>query len=304
MLKNIIKILILFATVAQSGCKKEFLDEKPEKALSIPTSISDYQAILDNPTTTSSSVGDLRSGFNYEQPALGEVSSDDFYVTDNAFNTDNPTRRNTYIWAKNIFESVDQEAEWNQPYQRIFFTNIVIEGIKKIKIHETKDAIPWNNVLGGALFFRAYNHFVIAQQFCKVYDKSNAGSDLGIPLRLTANFNEKSVRPSIEETYKQILRDLRESAAILPIETPSIPLYKLRPTKTAAFAMLARVFLSMSEYDSAHVYSNKALSLYAELEHFKNFDDTQLFNPVPQFNKEVILMQSLVIMPSIILHVR
>ncbi|MFA6071642.1 MAG: RagB/SusD family nutrient uptake outer membrane protein [Janthinobacterium sp.] len=291
LIKNIVRILILLVTLGQLGCKKGFLEEKPEKALDVPTSISDYQAILDNPTSSSPTEG--RVALNYEQPALVEISSDDFYVVDNAFIIGSLAERNAYRWSKNIFENIDQEVEWNTPYRRIYYSNIVIEGIKKVKIQDSKDVIPWNNVLGGALFFRAYNHFVIAQQFCKPYDRGHSGTDLGIPLRLTANFNERSMRPSVEETYKQILADLRQSSIILPITTPINPLYTLRPTKTAALAMLARVYLSMSEYDSAYVYADKALHLYSELEHFKNFDPSQLFNPIPEFNKEVILMQAM-----------
>lgn len=280
---NLLLVGVIFFFI--SGCKKKWLDAKPELSLTVPSTIKDYQALLDGGTTST-----LNSvGFSINQISLGEIGAGDFYSLTARWQA-NPINRekNAYIWAPDIFSGgAGTEPDWYYPYKKIFYANLVLDGIDKIVPVTSTEIEDWGNVKGSAYFFRAYNHYDIAQHFCKWYDKSSANSDLGIPLRLTADFNDKSFRTTVEETYGKVIDDLKNAAGLLPVSVPSSKTYKIRPTKAAAFSMLARVYLTIEEYDSAFLYSDKALSLYSTLIDYNTLSSTSS-TPIARFNDEVI----------------
>ena len=274
-------------TVGGTGCKKDWLDAKPQKSLVVPTTIADFQALLDN------SSGSTDIGFNMDQPALDEIGAGDFYMTDANYNSREPIERNAYIWATgDVYAGSTFVADWNLPYKRIFNANVVLDGIKGITLINSSEQIAWNNVKGAALFFRAYDHYSLAQLFCKPYIKASASTDMGIPLRLTSDFNTPSVRSTVQTTYDQILSDLKNAKALLPVELPNTIIYKNRPTKVAADAMLARVYLSMSQYDSAFKCADNCLQKYNKLMDYNTISSSSL-TPFARFNDEVIFQKLL-----------
>lgn len=140
----------------------------------------------------------------------------------------------------------------------------------------------WDNVKGSALFYRAYNFYVLAQQYCKPYsDRSD--TDLGIPLRLNSNINERSKRATVKSTYDRIITDLIEAITLLP----STISYKTRPSKPACYAMLARVYLSMGNYAAALVNATACLALYNKVIDYNTLNSASTY-PIPQLNDEII----------------
>jgi tetratricopeptide (TPR) repeat protein len=117
---------------------------------------------------------------------------------------------------------------------------------------------------------------------------------LGIPLRLNSDFNERSVRATVEDTYGQIISDLKQARALLPKLIPDSPLYKLRVNTAAANAMLARVYLAMEDYDNAFIYADECLKLYNTLMDYNKFVVPSTGNPIPQFNSEVIYFKAMI----------
>jgi starch-binding outer membrane protein, SusD/RagB family len=288
-----------------ASCKKDWLDAKPDKSLVVPKYIKDYQALLDNHTATATSSGQIP--FNVAQPGYDEVGAGDFVVADvnvGSGGSNAPFLKNTYQWVPDIFMGSDGSIEWNYPYARIFVTNIILEGIEKIIPADQNEQIAWNRVKGSALFFRAYSHYNIASLFCKPYDKGTAGVDLGIPIKLTSDINEKTFRPTVQQTYDQILKDLKLAAELLPDVVPSNTnsanidgLSRCRPNKAAANAMLARVCLSMSEYESAFEHANKSLLLYDTLMNYDKNTNVNKTNTatttIPKYNPEVLFQMTL-----------
>ena len=233
------------------GChKKEFLDEKPSSDLFVPGTLQDLQALLDNDTYMS------------ETPVLGELSSDNFYVPYLFWQTLTPKERNAYIWATDIYQGIGSVGDWNFPYQQVFYANVVLDGINKVAI-TSSNAQTWNALKGSALFIRASAFYNLAQIFAPVYDKNTADDDLGIPLRLNPNVDEASHRSTVNETYTQILSDLLQAKDLLQ---DSVPVANLnRPSKPAALALLARIYLSMQLYDKAGAYADSCLQLHGDL---------------------------------------
>ena len=271
-MKKIITILILSGLVLLTGCKKDWLSAKPNKALVIPTNIKDFQALLDNTTV-----------FNVNAPSMGQISCDDYYVTfDKWQSLYNNWQREAYIWAPDIYQGYNYIDSWNLPYQRILYENVALEGIEKITPDSTQLA-AWQNVKGTALFCQAYDYYCLAQLFAKPYDATTAGTDPGIPARITSDANEKVIRGTVQETYDRIINDLKASIKLLPLTQQ----FKTRPTITAAYALLARTYLCMSNYDLALSYADSSLQLNSTLLDYNTVDSTA-YNPLSAYDNEVL----------------
>jgi hypothetical protein len=240
-------VILLFSLIM--ACKKqdEWLDIKSKKSDVILSSLKDYQALLDNTDV-----------FNDYYPTLGLVGADNYYVTTASWQAlVNATDRNLYIWAKDIYESSLTVSiwEWTKPFQAIEYANVALEGTDKIAING-QNGNDWNNVRGSALFYRAFTFYNLAQLYAKPYNEATADEDLGIPLRETSDVNAKYGRATMRQTYAKIISDLQAAERLLPLN----PLYKTRPSKIAANALLAKIYLVMSDYTNAGKYADIALS--------------------------------------------
>ncbi len=262
-------LTILILNIAMAGCKK-FLDTSPDKKLVIPSSLADLQGLLD-----------YNQDMNQCVKGIGEGSSDDYYLTDASWNSLNEGYRNMYTWGNEIFFDMPGN-EYQNLYKIVYNANVVLKYIEKIP-KDQNDRTDWDNIKGQALFFRAQAFQNLTCDFSKEYDSSTASSDLGIPLRLDPDFNAVSKRASVKETYDQIIKDLVASLQLLPV----IPLHVMRPSKPAAYGLLARTYLSMRNYSKALVYSDSCLQYNSNLIDYSTLDSNASF-PMPRFNMEVI----------------
>lgn len=167
----------------------------------------------------------------------------------------------------------------------MFYTNIILDGLPDVNSASPADA---RNVRGEALFYRAFAYFNLVQDFAKGYDPANAANDPGVVLRLRSDVNDKPGRASVAQVYDQVLKDLAEAEALLPLTAP----YQSRPVKAAAQALLARVYLQMGQYDKASAWATSALKLHPELIDYNTLDataDMPFPNSPAVSNAEVIL---------------
>jgi tetratricopeptide (TPR) repeat protein len=173
--------------------------------------------------------------------------------------------------------------DWSYAYTAIFYANVVLDGTSKYG----KPNPEWQNIRGQASFFRGYAYYQLAQQFCKPYEEQRSASDLGIVLRDSPDPNAKSSRASVAKTYQQIISDLTTAIRLLPVSV----LTKTRPGKAAAYAALARTYLSMRQYEKAGLYADSSLQLNAVLmdynkiipgsgPSFKRFNDEVLLHTI------------------------
>lgn len=263
-------VLFVFTGLVVFSCKKSWMEEKSDKTLDVPTTVTAFQALLDNTGT-----------MNDSRPALGEESADNYYVTNTMFATYIPTDRNIYLWEKEVYVDKESDINWNACYKQVYHTNIVLDGIDEVAAEDIGTP-AWNNVKGSAHFFRAEAFFNVAQIFAKPYSLTFP-DEPGIPLRLTPDPKVKSVRAGLQETYEQILSDLHTAAGYLPV----VPQYKTRPSKPAAYALLSRVYLTMQDYAHAFVYADSCLKLYDSLLDYNSINTTPTY-PITSLNKEVI----------------
>ncbi len=274
-MKKEILILILSTNVFLCSCK-EYLEIKPNKALLVPTTAADFQALLDN------------TGIMNVAPYLNCIANDDQHTSDSYLQSTNPLVRNSYIWANEVYEDIPV-SDWSIPYEQIFYANIVLAGVEKLNESE---AITLR-LKGSALFFRAMAYYNLCQTFTKPFEESTSGSDSGLPLRLIDDVNDRPSFSNLKQVYHQILNDLSEASKLLPDQTD----YKSRPTKAAAFALLSRVYLTMGDYNNVILSANSCLSRHDKLIDYNDliFSTNNPF-PVslPNRNDEVIFQAQLI----------
>jgi tetratricopeptide (TPR) repeat protein len=216
-------------------------------------------------------------------PSDGEASADDYYLDEQGWQyyTVNQEDRDIYGWISGTGRS-GADPQWVHPYKTIFYSNLVLEGVEKLRNGADKQTL--DQLRGAALFFRAYALWNVAQLYAKPYSAATANADLGVPVRLTSDVNEVSARGNLQQSYDRITQDLNEAVILLSNSSK----IQTRPNKVAAYAMLARVYLSMENYALAQTNANLALQLNSQLMDFNTLDPFAWPSPFERFNKEVI----------------
>lgn len=278
-MKPITVIIMILAAQMLQSCQKDFLDKKPDQKLLVPSILADFRALLDN-------IAEIN-----QMPYLPEVSAGDIYTTDAGWQGADPLIRNSYLWAEDLYEG-NTVADWNRPYLQVFYSNIVLDGLDKFS-GTAAEAELRNEIHGAALFTRSLALYNLSQSFAAPYDKNTAANLPGIPLRLSADINKTSVRGTLQQTYDQLIDDLLKSAELLPLKAA----IKSRPSRHAAFALLARIYLSMEDYTMAGTYADAALKISSELIDYNSLQ-ASASRPFPRTllgtNDEVIYYSQLI----------
>lgn len=266
-----------------AGCESGFLDAVSDKKLLVPKTMDDLQSLLDNHSVMNQS------------PFMAQISADDFYNTDQGLQARELIERNSYLWADDLYEGTP-DLNWNRLYEQVFYANVVLEGIESLAESE-KTSLRASQIKGAALFYRAFSLHHLAAGYTLPYVQANAASDPGVPVPLSADVNEKRVRGSVEKTYGQITSDLLSAAELLP-GTVSM---KSRPSKPAALALLARVYLSMHQYEQALESAQQCLAASGQLLDYNTLtaDPVSAVRPFPDVfsaasNPEVIFYSPII----------
>ena len=259
-------MIIVFIT---QGCEK-YLDAKSDSRLATASRLNDLQAILDYvPNMLVATYSD-------------EASADNFYVSDDDWNNqDEEGQRRMYIWEKDNFYS-DITSDWGTAYKKIYYCNTVLEGLKNFENADV-NGLEFKNIQGQALMIRGATFLAIVNIWAPAYDPATAGADLGIPLRLNTNFDELSMRSSVQASFEQIITDLKASVNLLPI----VPASPVRASRPAAFAFLSRTYLAMRNYEEAAIYADSALLYNNAILDYNTVSNAPQY-PFQPFNKEII----------------
>ena len=270
--------LSALAMVLATSCTKNALNQKPDATLAIPTTINDYQELLDG--IEGGAISNAPGLLSYR--SLGDYLSDEYVVTDNNYTTyfsGQPLIAGVLEWNKNMFNSLTRLQEWDNQYKNILNANVALEGIEDIAETPANQA-TWSNVKGMALFIRGQMFYNLAQFWAKPYNAATASSDIGIVLRTSSNPDIPSVRSTVQQTYTQIITDLQTAAQLLPnTSAENTQLSKVRPSKAAAYAMLARAYLAMGDSVDVGLYADSALQLYSTLMDYNTVGYFSNFNP-------------------------
>ena len=261
--------------VCLTGCSS-FLDVKSDDKLAVPASLDDFLALMSH---TDNVLG----------VAEGEVMSGDHYVEDDPEVWYCQTNLDLYCWEDSpLIQQCDAAGGWTKSYENIYRANVVLEGVEKFEEMNGEDARS-SAIKGQAYFNRAISYFELTQIWAEAYDGPSSGTQLGIPLKFTGDFNEASSRSDLKRTFVQIIDDLRHAADLLPERQP----FNKWPSRVAAWAYLARVYLYMNEFEQAEFYSEKCLGSDFHLLNYNEVDSNPRFPLSSTENPEVIYVRVL-----------
>lgn len=264
--KHHIKILFCCLAIILSASCKKYLDEKPDQRLSTPDTLDDLQALLDNPFFYKYSLRVLQNG------------TDEYYLPSTVWQSRVDIDKLSYIWDP----AVDDEMDWTQQYSLVLITNTVLDNVDRIN---GKSANPKAaEIKGSALFLRSFSFFQLAQLFAPQYDPATAETDLGIVLRLEADFNIPSVRSTVQQTYDQLIKDLQLAVELLPESVVA----KTRPNKAAGYALLAKVYLQKGDYANAKQAATESLKLYSQLIDYSSTTEVNVTLSEPFLKKGIL----------------
>jgi hypothetical protein len=127
---------------------------------------------------------------------------------------------------------------WSTAYKGVYQSNAILEGVERATGLSADLKIQLE---GEAKFIRAYCYFYLTNLFGDV------------PLLLTTNYvdNSNAARTSSTDIYKQIIQDLADAREALPATYEFTGGERVRATKGAASALLARSYLYMSDWSNA-----------------------------------------------------
>lgn len=134
-MKHILIITLLSGILL--GCKKqdEWLNKKSNKSDIIPTTLADFQTILNNDRVMNASDG------------LVMVGSDNYVLQYATWQSLAEYLRDIYTW-KGEISSLPAGTGWDSNYQRINNANVVLDGLATIS-KTTQNEREWNDLMGG-----------------------------------------------------------------------------------------------------------------------------------------------------------
>ena len=131
--------------------------------------------------------------------------------------------------------------------------NFVIE---KAEVYKSQNPTLASSVLGQAYGIRAYMHLYALNYYAHQYNFTANGSQPGIPYITASNWTEQGKkRNTVSEVYQFAIEDLKRSLGLGVLQTK--PIYF---TKTAASAVLSRVYLNMGDYARAISSAREVIS--------------------------------------------
>ncbi|MBN2597468.1 MAG: RagB/SusD family nutrient uptake outer membrane protein [Marinifilaceae bacterium] len=120
-----------------------------------------------------------------------------------------------------------------------------------------------------ALVLRAYLHYILVNIYAKAYNPSTAETDGGIAYMNKTDFESLSVKSTVAEVYQNMLSDI--NAALESNSLPDQPATAMRVAKGFAYAVKARILLSMRDYENALIAAGSSLSYNNTLEDHRAF---------------------------------
>lgn len=234
-----VKILLFIAAglmIAFSSCE-DFLDREPHSSISNELA---FETIEDFEVGINGVYSGFLSSSYYGKSyiLLGDIMTDNVLARQGYSNT----YGTMYHWDYNS-GTYEPRNFWAAAYRVITRASNIIERIAPFE--EGDDAEIAQNIKGEALLARAIAHFDLARLFAAPYRESSAATDMGIPVITVSEVGYPS-RNTLEETYEQIIQDATDARELIT-ETSS----RTRFTKSTADAFLARVYLSMQNWDLA-----------------------------------------------------
>ena len=249
-MKNITKTLLLLIFLGIISCKKE-LDR-------LPVSTTDIDAFYK--TSNDAEVAllgaynrVLGSDFNTSLMLFNDVSSDDERGYQFGSTLDGRTDLTK-------FNSDFGNGMWPTAYNALANINLLLEKVPAIPDNAFLLANRKQQIIGEAKFLRAYVYWHLVHLY--------GGVPIVLSFPKNANVSDNSTpRSTVDETFAQILLDLKDAEAVLPsdynvinaVPSENLKNSKGRVTKWAAKMLMCRLYLDKKDYTNAAAKSKEII---------------------------------------------
>lgn len=284
MKSNINKYILAAALITFSVACEKKLDINPTQ------SIDETQALLTSSDVEAALVG------AYSDLGDGDVLGGEMYVETelladfNEMNWSGTFQGLTQIYNKQIpVDNIFVRDTWLDSYKVINDVNNVLSAISNVLPNRQK------KVEGEAKFIRGTVYFELVRLYAKAWNDGDPNSNDGVPIILTptraplGDANKKG-RDKVAAVYAQVITDLTEAEAALPVSNGFFA------TKNAAAAMLARVYLQKGDYPNAAAAANRVIASnrYSLVQPYADafpFNPSNLSEVVPNTSEDIFAIQ-------------
>ncbi len=227
---DIVKLFLLATVLISTGCKKGFLDKTPLASISVDSYYKTEDDAI-KAVTAVYSILQTDMAFDGQFVNLLEVTTDD--ATGGGVGGEG-NGTGSYL-----FQSTDNPfaASWGALYAGISRANLVTDKVPLIQMNVAKR----DRLVGEAKFLRALYYFHLVNLYGEVPLFTN---ELAVK---EANFPKSPVA----DVYAQIVKDLTEASAVLPLKSEYSSADAGRATKGAAGALLAKAYLFQQKWAEA-----------------------------------------------------
>lgn len=305
------KLIFIGLVFLLSGCS-QFLKEYSQD-LVVAKSVEDYDELLLGSVYMPSYKYGGNDALARSMPS-GFVSCGFFNILDDDINTVKANKitylntwRNTvkpcfgyFCWQLEVGRNLDgnylasDHTTWNDLYSRISIVNVILEEIDDISTSTVHEELDKERIKGECYFLRAQFYWVLVNLYGDPYEKVNATTKLGVPLKLTGYVEHEKDKPTqfsrntISEIYEQVIADLNSSVVCLTKSPQKQSLHRV--SAAAAQLLLSRVYLYKQDWENARSASKSFLEIAPSLTDMTIMDDnTSIF--ITEERSEILFSQ-------------
>jgi hypothetical protein len=254
-IRTILSILaITTSAVIISGCEK-YTDITP-KGQNLLNRASDLDLLMN--------VNYVTNAFTNSKQSL--LVNDMYLVATNVPNTISSATQTmskvllTYDEAADRAALTPTDAPYEGLYRMISTMNIAI---KQADVASGEPALL-KQIKAEAYIIRAFLHYRLVNIYAKAYDPAASATEGGIPYVNTIDFEKQNDKNTVKEVYDNILSDIETALELDAL--PAQPKNMQRAGKGFAYALKAKVLLTMRNYQGALEAANTALTFNSTLE--------------------------------------
>lgn len=235
-------LLYLLFLVVLISCD-DFLELDPN------TSELDAELVFRNDNTAIAALEAIYHELQFNNFASGNTQSIGFLgntLADDAKEYNMNHNRYDFYTNRLRADNATNNSIWSSAYKQLYNTNALLEGIMN---NGDLSKATKNRIEGESKFLRAFIYYYLVH----LYEE--------VPLVLTTDYstNQSLARGSVNEIYSQIQKDLKDAIVLLSEDYTNSEGEHIRPTKYAAYILLARIALWQKDYDQAITYANKVI---------------------------------------------
>ncbi|MBZ4041277.1 RagB/SusD family nutrient uptake outer membrane protein [Flavobacterium hibisci] len=268
-------LYILLPVLLLNSCR-DYVEVEPIGNNRVLKYTSDYRGLANNYSTIAASGGIyLLANADVEFPVTYQ-------------NTVNTIWANSYTWQDKIYDPSQGDSDYIGLYKAVYYSNVILDGVWS---SEKGTDAEKKEIYAEAFVHRAFAYLQLVNTYGPQFDPASTNSEKAVPLLLKPELFSSLDRNTVQQVYDQIISDLKSALANDIQDTPD---FNVLPSKRAVYALLARTYLLMGQYQLSLENAEKALQMQNGLIDLKTFASGYSY-PVLIQNPEVIFSKTLLL---------